>query len=104
MDDLDGLCEAVEMAVRNLVNGVSDREEYDVGIGKPFGMQAYQEGDVIQINIKTNKRKQTMCPECRSYRLIKFGTKVVKRKKVQQYQCKDCGRITVKPINDKEVL
>jgi transposase-like protein len=41
------------------------------------------------------------CPECKYDRLIKFGKKWVKvggvRVEVQQYQCKDCGRITIKP-------
>lgn len=44
-----------------------------------------------------------MCPECGSDRLIRFGTKFardtqsMKRRMVQQYQCKNCGRITIKP-------
>jgi DNA-directed RNA polymerase subunit RPC12/RpoP len=43
------------------------------------------------------------CPECNSTRLIKFGTKFARnartgrRHAVQQYQCKNCGRITIKP-------
>jgi len=43
------------------------------------------------------------CPECNSDGLIKFGTKFArdarsdKRRLVQQYQCKNCGRITIKP-------
>lgn len=37
------------------------------------------------------------CPECNSVRLIKFGKKFSNRRLVQQYQCKDCGRITIKP-------
>ena len=43
------------------------------------------------------------CPECGSVRLIKFGKKFVKnlqmgrRYLVQQYQCKECGRITIHP-------
>jgi len=41
------------------------------------------------------------CPECKSSNLIKFGRKWVKvvgkRVQVPQYQCKDCGRITIKP-------
>lgn len=45
------------------------------------------------------------CPECGSVRLIKFGKKFVilpagKRERVQQYQCRDCGRITVHPIKE----
>ena len=42
------------------------------------------------------------CPECKSDKLRKFGTKFVKegekRIKKQQYQCKDCGRITINPM------
>lgn len=47
------------------------------------------------------------CPECDSNRLIRFGTKFVKdtqskkRRVVQQYQCKDCGRITIRPKRDQ---
>jgi transposase-like protein len=43
------------------------------------------------------------CPECGSNNLVKFGKKFAKDKetgervKNQQFQCKDCGRITVKP-------
>jgi hypothetical protein len=43
------------------------------------------------------------CPECKGNKLVKFGFKFVKnkfsghREKIQQYQCKKCGRITVKP-------
>lgn len=42
------------------------------------------------------------CPECGSDSLTKFGKKFVwrgeKREKVQQYQCRDCGRITINPV------
>lgn len=42
------------------------------------------------------------CPECQSSNLKRFGKKWVRigenRQLEQQYQCKDCGRITVKPI------
>jgi len=44
------------------------------------------------------------CPECGSPNLMKFGKKFVKdsvtgeRHRVQQYQCRDCGRITVHPV------
>jgi transposase-like protein len=43
------------------------------------------------------------CPECRSTRLVKFGKKFARnpetgrRHRVQQYQCKNCGRITIYP-------
>lgn len=41
------------------------------------------------------------CPECGSDELIKFGKRFAfrngERVRVQQYQCKRCGRITVKP-------
>lgn len=43
-----------------------------------------------------------VCPECNKETLIKFGKKFIKEGDVrilkQQYQCKNCGRITVKPI------
>ena len=98
MNDLDGLCEAMGMAIRNLVSGDSISEEYDIETGKPFEMKASRNGNMVQINIKINNQdKQIICPECHSRRLIKFGIKLVKRQKAQQYQCKDCGRITVKP-------
>ncbi len=49
--------------------------------------------------MKNDKKK---CPECGSEKLIKHGIRFAGRKgnraKVQQYQCRDCGRITVKPI------
>ena len=60
----------------------------------------------------TNTRKYgsmyiTMkCPECKSQRLNKFGTKFVMNKELkvrerkQQYQCQDCGRVTIKPIEE----
>lgn len=44
------------------------------------------------------------CPECFSENLIKFGKKFArdkgtgKRVKKPQFQCKDCGRITVNPL------
>lgn len=47
------------------------------------------------------------CPECGSSNLIRFGRKFVwgkgtgKRVRVQQYQCKGCGRITIRPLKDK---
>ncbi len=43
------------------------------------------------------------CPECQSTKLIKFGKrfwgkwKTGRRRKVQQWQCKKCGRITIHP-------
>ena len=43
------------------------------------------------------------CPECKGMKLIKFGKKYAKnpntgkRHIVQQYQCKNCGRITINP-------
>jgi len=46
------------------------------------------------------------CPECNSENLIKLGKKFSKnketgnRKRIQQYQCKECGRITIKPIKE----
>ena len=48
------------------------------------------------------------CPECSSTNLRKYGLKfrsnlkinLQNRTKVQQYQCKDCGRITTKPLED----
>jgi transcription elongation factor Elf1 len=45
------------------------------------------------------------CPECNSDKLIKFGMKFIRDKKsnkrirIQQYQCKNCGRITIYPLN-----
>jgi transposase-like protein len=38
-----------------------------------------------------------ICPECHSDKLVRFGIKYTKRKPIQQYQCKNCHRITVKP-------
>lgn len=43
------------------------------------------------------------CPECSSSNLVKFGKKFIKlrgsntRVLKQQYQCKNCGRITINP-------
>jgi transposase-like protein len=46
--------------------------------------------------------EEIKCPECKSNNLKRFGKKWVKvdgvRQLKQQYQCNDCGRITVKPI------
>ena len=54
------------------------------------------------------------CPECNSEKLIKFGFKWAgskvdigdgekkKRIKLQQYQCKDCGRLTTAPVYFKD--
>lgn len=50
------------------------------------------------------RKRQMKCPECRSTRLIKFGLKFAHdwvrggRRRVQQYQCKHCGRITIHPV------
>jgi len=50
------------------------------------------------------------CPECRSTKLNRFGTKWAWedgiRVQKQQYQCKHCGRLTIHPMqpqprNDK---
>jgi transcription elongation factor Elf1 len=44
-----------------------------------------------------------LCPECNSQKLIKYGERfkmnyeINKKVKIQQYQCKECGRITHKP-------
>lgn len=45
-----------------------------------------------------------LCPECGSNKLIRFGKRWGKTKRtdekrtlLQQYQCKHCGRITLKP-------
>lgn len=46
------------------------------------------------------------CPECGSKNLKKFGKKWSwnqdknERERKQQYQCNDCGRVTVNPITD----
>jgi len=49
-----------------------------------------------------NKAIISYCPECNSIKLRKYGTKFVKkdgvRIKIQQYQCRECGRVTVNPI------
>ena len=49
-----------------------------------------------------NKQEKLMCPECGSEKLIKFGMRWVKREgkrvKVQQFSCRDCGRISIKPV------
>jgi len=37
------------------------------------------------------------CPECGSKRLIKFGKRWIRRRQIQQWQCRNCGRITVYP-------
>lgn len=43
--------------------------------------------------------KQLACPECKSTNIKRFGVKFSNRKRVQQYQCNNCGRITIKPID-----
>ena len=54
------------------------------------------------------KEVMLRCPECNSTKLIKFGRKFTrdrqtdKRHLVQQYQCKSCGRITIKPRGDNK--
>lgn len=50
------------------------------------------------------------CPECQSEKLIKYGWKWQSymdwnkqrsdRKRVQQYRCNDCGRVTIKPLTE----
>lgn len=50
------------------------------------------------------------CPECNGNNLKKFGKKWVKywiegddkRHLKQQYQCKECGRITINPKENKK--
>ena len=37
------------------------------------------------------------CPECKSTNLKKMGFQIKRHKKVQKWQCKDCGRITIYP-------
>ena len=70
---------------------------------------SYNEKDKTSSQV-TNRKKAVKrylrCPECLGYYLIKYG--VVYRKeeneeriKKQQYQCKDCGRVTIKPIREK---
>jgi transposase-like protein len=38
------------------------------------------------------------CPECNSENLVKAGKCIVKREETQVYRCKDCKRLTHKPI------
>lgn len=44
------------------------------------------------------------CPECNSTNLKRFGKKWVKvgdkRQRKQQFQCNDCGRVSVNPIKN----
>lgn len=49
--------------------------------------------------VKDIEEEQMKCPECGSTRLIKYGKRFIRSKKreIQQYQCKNCGRITIKP-------
>ena len=51
-------------------------------------------------NIRGNKMEDNLllCPECKSSDLRKLGFRHKKRKPIQQYQCKNCWRITVNPI------
>lgn len=53
------------------------------------------------------KAKELLCPECGSEKLIKWGKRFVrqegKRVKTQQFQCKSCGRISIKPVEGKQV-
>jgi len=57
---------------------------------------------------ESGKIFQMKCPECNSTRLVKFGKKFVggpelgKRHRVQQYQCNECGRITIYPREESE--
>ena len=50
-----------------------------------------------------NHKVTLLCPECNSVNLVKYGKRwkknddTQKRELLQQYQCKDCGRITHKP-------
>jgi transposase-like protein len=51
--------------------------------------------------VVSKKESVLVCPECGSDKLIKFGKKFakrgIKRELIQQYQCKNCGRVTVNP-------
>jgi len=42
---------------------------------------------------------ELLCPECLSYRLIKVGHCWSGKKLRQEYRCKNCGRLTIKPID-----
>lgn len=44
------------------------------------------------------------CPECGSAWVVKVGFVWSGRRKVQQYRCQSCGRLTIKPleIHEKE--
>ncbi|KKM73132.1 hypothetical protein LCGC14_1413570 [marine sediment metagenome] len=61
-------------------------------------------------DVKLVRRESAMpkCPECKSTKLIKFGKRFSrksstgKRRLVQQYQCKNCGRITIHPLMTKK--
>lgn len=40
-----------------------------------------------------------LCPECLSDNLIKVGRVWSGHQLKQEYRCKNCGRLTIKPIN-----
>ena len=40
------------------------------------------------------------CPEC-NHKLTKAGGAWSGRKKVQQHRCQNCGRATIRPLDDK---
>lgn len=56
--------------------------------------------------VVASKENSKRCPECGRERLIKFGMRWVRREgkrvKVQQFSCRDCGRITIKPLGGNE--
>lgn len=40
-----------------------------------------------------------LCPECLSDNLIKVGRVWSGRQRKQEYRCKNCGRLTIRPID-----
>lgn len=44
-----------------------------------------------------------VCPNCASKHVIKYGTKITKTKKLQRYQCQDCGSISYTDAKDRNM-
>lgn len=64
------------------------------------GSEGYQEADAVGGDMV-----EWACPDCRSKRLIKYGWKYRRNKnrgrkivRQQRRYCKNCGRVTVKPV------
>jgi hypothetical protein len=57
---------------------------------------------VIKIAMEYNMENSLGCPHCKSKRMNKSGWRYSSKQLRQSYYCRDCHRITIKPLVSNE--